>query len=59
MCGDDGRSDQLVKMITSTLGVTNNQAMGGVGSELTLAKEKLPGMEFSALAKAIPGSDPI
>jgi hypothetical protein len=55
--GMTGGSDQLMKMITSKLGVTNNQAMGGVGSELTLAKEKLSSMDFNALAKSIPGSD--
>jgi uncharacterized protein VcgC/VcgE DUF2780 len=55
--GMTGGSDQLMKMITSQLGVTNNQAMGGVGSELTLAKEKMSGMDFNALSKAIPGSD--
>ena len=52
-----GGSDALMKLVTSQLGVTQNQAMGGVGSELTLAKEKLPSGDFNALAKAIPGSD--
>jgi uncharacterized protein VcgC/VcgE DUF2780 len=55
--GMTGGSDQLMKMITSQLGVTNNQAMGGVGSQLTLAKEKMGSMDFNALTKAIPGSD--
>ncbi len=52
-----GGSDALMKLLTSQLGVTQNQAKGGVGSELTLAKEKLPSGDFNALAKAIPGSD--
>jgi hypothetical protein len=52
-----GGSDALMKLVTSQLGVTQNQAMGGVGSELTLAKEKLPSGDFNALAKAIPGTD--
>ena len=52
-----GGSDALMKLVTSQLGVTQNQVMGGVGSELTLAKEKLPSGDFNALAKAIPGSD--
>lgn len=52
-----GGSDALMKLVTSQLGVTQNQAMGGVGSELTLAKEKLPSEDFSALAKAVPGAD--
>jgi len=52
-----GGSDALMKLVTSQLGVTQNQAMGGVGSELTLAQEKLPSGDFNALAKALPGSD--
>jgi hypothetical protein len=52
-----GGSDTLMKLVTSQLGVTQNQAKGGIGSELTLAKEKLPSGDFNALAKAIPGSD--
>lgn len=52
-----GGTDALIKLVTSQLGVTENQAMGGVGSELTLAKEKLPSVDFNALAKAVPGSD--
>ena len=51
--GMTGGSDQLMNMITSQLGVTNNQAMGGVGSQLTLAKEKMGSMDFNALTKAI------
>ena len=51
-----GGSDVLMKMLTSQLGVTTDQAKGGIGSELTLAKEKLPNTDFDALAKAIPGS---
>jgi Protein of unknown function VcgC/VcgE (DUF2780) len=52
-----GGSDALMKMLTSKLGVTETQAKGGVGSELTLAKEKLPSADVNALAKTIPGSD--
>ena len=52
-----GGSDALMKLITSQLGVTQNQAKGGVGSELTLAREKLPSGDFNTLARAIPGSD--
>ena len=55
--GMTGGSDQLMKMVASQLGVTNNQAMGGVGSELALAKEEMGSMDFNALTKAIPGSD--
>ncbi|HJR76285.1 MAG TPA: DUF2780 domain-containing protein [Nitrospiraceae bacterium] len=52
-----GGSDALMKLLTNQLGVTENQAKGGVGSELTLAKEKLASGDFNALAKAIPGTD--
>ena len=40
--GMTGGSDQLMKMITSQLGVTNNQAMGGVGSELATSVVRKP-----------------
>lgn len=52
-----GLTDPLVKTLTSQLGVTSNQATGGVGSMLTLGKEKLSGMDFSTLTKLVPGSD--
>lgn len=52
-----GGTDTLTKLLTSQLGVTQNQATGGVGSVLTLAKEKLSGMDFNAITKLIPGSD--
>ena len=37
--------------------MTSNQANGGVGSILSLAKEKLPSMDFNTLTKFMPGSD--
>jgi len=52
-----GLTDVLVKSLTSQLNVTADQAKGGVGSTLSLAKEKLNGADFSALTKYIPGSD--
>jgi hypothetical protein len=52
-----GLTDPLVNMLTSQLSVTSDQATGGVGSMLTLAKEKLSGMDFNALTKLIPGAD--
>lgn len=52
-----GLVDPLVKLLSSQLGVTTDQATGGVGSTLTLAKEKLNGTDFTTLTKAIPGSD--
>jgi len=52
-----GGTETLTKLLTSQLGVTSNQAMGGVGSMLSLAKERLSSMDFSTLTKFIPGSD--
>ena len=49
-------ADPLIGGLTSSLGVTENQAMGGVGSVLTLAQEKLAKGEFDQVAKVIPGS---
>lgn len=52
-----GGADSLVKLLTNQLGATQNQATGGVGSSLSLAKERLPSTDFNVLTKAIPGSD--
>ena len=52
-----GATDTLTQLLSSQLGVTSNQAMGGTGSILSLAKERLSAMDFSALTKFIPGSD--
>ncbi len=48
--------DPLLGMLTSQLGVTDNQARGGVGSLLTLAKEKLPATDFTKIANVVPGA---
>jgi Protein of unknown function VcgC/VcgE (DUF2780) len=52
-----GLTDPLISALTGQLNVTADQAQGGVGSILTLAKEKLSSMDFSALTKVIPGAD--
>jgi hypothetical protein len=52
-----GGMDTLTKLLSSQIGVTQNQATGGTGSVLTLAKEKLPGSDFSSLSSMIPGAD--
>lgn len=52
-----GVTDPLISALTGQLNVTTDQAQGGVGSILTLAKEKLSGMDFSTLTKLIPGAD--
>ncbi len=52
-----GGTETLTKLLTSQLGVTSNQATGGVGSILSLAKERLSAMDFTTLATLIPGAD--
>jgi len=52
-----GATNVLVQLLTGQLGVTADQAMGGVGSILSLTKEKLPKMDFATLTKFIPGAD--
>lgn len=51
-----GGSDALISSLTSTLGLTEQQAQGGVGSILALAQEKLVKGDFDKIAAAIPGS---
>src|SRR5688572_4169465 len=48
--------DPLMGMLTQQLGVTENQAKGGVGSILTLAQEKLAKGDFDKVAAVIPGA---
>ena len=48
--------DPLTSMLTSKLGVTGDQAKGGVGSYLTLAKEKLAKGDFDKIAALVPGA---
>ena len=52
-----GLTDPLISALTGQLNVTADQAQGGVGSILSLAKEKLSDMDFSALTKTIPEAD--
>jgi hypothetical protein len=49
-------SSPLLGTLTSSLGVTQDQAEGGVGSILTLAKEKLAKGDFDKVAALIPGA---
>lgn len=48
--------DPLLKALTSQLGVTENQAKGGVGSYLLLAQEKLAKGDFDKIAALVPGA---
>jgi len=49
-------SGSLSGMLSKNLGVTQNQAEGGVGSILKLAQEKLSAGDFDTVAKAVPGA---
>lgn len=48
--------EPLLGLLTTQLGVTDTQAKGGVGSMLTLAKEKLPAADFTKVANIVPGA---
>ena len=48
---------ELVQMLTSNLGVNEDQAKGGAGLLFNIAKEKLGGGEFQQIANAVPGID--
>ena len=46
---------ELIQILTSNLGVEENQATGGAGLLFQLAKEKLGDEAFSQVAEHIPG----
>ena len=47
----------LLQALTSQLNVTPQQAVGGTGALLGLAKNQLVGTDYRQLAKAVPGLD--
>jgi hypothetical protein len=49
-------SDPMVGALKSALGVTDNQAQGGLGSILTLAQEHLAKGDFDKVAQVVPGA---
>jgi len=51
-----GLKDPLMSMLKSQLGVTEDQAKGGVGSYLLLAQEKLAKGDFDKVASLVPGA---
>jgi Protein of unknown function VcgC/VcgE (DUF2780) len=52
-------SNPLVSQLTSGLGVTADQAVGGTGAMLGLAQNKLTPDQFSQVTNAIPGASDI
>jgi hypothetical protein len=51
-----GLKDPLLKLVTNQLGVTEDQAKGGIGAYLTLAQEKLAKGDFDRVAALVPGA---
>lgn len=49
-------TDPIVGALKGALGVTENQAEGGLGSILTLAREHLGKGDFDKIAQVVPGS---
>jgi hypothetical protein len=47
----------LLSALTGQLGVSDEQAIGGTGALLGLAKNKLSGGEYAQLAQSVPGLD--
>ena len=48
---------ELIDMLTSGLGVNEDEAKGGTGLLMNLAKEKLGAGDFGQIANVIPGVD--
>jgi hypothetical protein len=48
--------DPLMKSLTSSLGLTEEQAGGGVGSYFSLLQEKLSKGDFDKIAGLVPGA---
>ena len=56
-CSSLNVGDGLMSILTSQLGVTDTQALGGAGALLQLAQDKLGVDQFSAISAIIPGAD--
>lgn len=50
-------ADGLVSMLTSGLGINDEQASGAAGAVFNFAKSKLSGEEFTTVADAVPEMD--
>jgi hypothetical protein len=48
---------ELIEQLVSQLGVNEDQAKGGTGLLLNLAKDKLSGADFGQVSNLIPGAD--
>ncbi len=54
---ESAASGSMTSLLQSQLGLTEDQAEGGMGSLLSLASEKLSSGEYDQLAGMIPGAD--
>ena len=52
-----GSAGAITDVLGKSLGVSGDQASGGVGSVLSLAQNKMPASDYTKVANAIPGSD--
>ncbi len=55
MGGDSSGTAALIGKLTSQLGVSNEQALGGTAALFELAKNKLSADDFSSVTSALPG----
>ena len=55
VCAETSNTMDLVKMLTSQLGVTESQATGGAGALFDMAKGVLSDSDYGQVAGAIPG----
>ena len=46
---------ELIQMLTSNLGISEDQAKGGAGALFNMAKEKLEAGDFQQIADKVPG----
>ncbi|MGB3726114.1 MAG: DUF2780 domain-containing protein [Glaciecola sp.] len=51
--------DGLVEMLTSNLGVTTEQAQGGIAALMNFAKQNISEEQFMSLSEQIPGLDSV
>ncbi len=55
MGNDSSGTGALIGMLTSQLGVSNEQALGGSAALFGLAKQSLSADDFSSVTKSLPG----
>ena len=51
------QTTDLIELLTSEMGISNEQAEGGAGSLFNFAQEGMSGSDFGDLSNAVPGMD--